>query len=205
MDGPDCQGLQEVDSVSLVNSATRPTGDGYLFARPDAQHNVLLQQGVHELRRSYPSATVAYADYFYAYGRRHDGAAVTVTRACCGAYNFDMDRMCGARPDERISWDGVHPTQRAYRVMTDLLYHTGAPVRGVTGVGLWGLAMEVGGDARRDVVEGRIREAIAEEKGREMRKRATEWKEAAARATRPRGSSFDNLDGLINDVLLKSS
>jgi Xaa-Pro aminopeptidase len=38
-----------------------------------------------------------------------------------------------------------------------------------------------------------------------MRKRAAEWKEAAARATRPGGSSFDNLDRLIKDVLLKKS
>ncbi|PUZ71378.1 hypothetical protein GQ55_2G308700 [Panicum hallii var. hallii] len=105
-------------------------------------HNVLLQQGIRELRRSYPGATVAYADYFYAYVRmlRDAGEAGfdegARTRACCGAgggaYNVDMDRMCGARgtsvcarPDERISWDGVHLTQHAYRVMTDLLYHKG--------------------------------------------------------------------------------
>ena len=105
-------------------------------------HNVLLQQGIRELRRAYPGATVAYADYFYAYVRMLRDAgeagfdAAALTRACCGAgagaYNFDMDRMCGApgtavcaRPDERISWDGVHLTQHAYRVMTDLLYHKG--------------------------------------------------------------------------------
>ncbi|XP_025822125.1 acetylajmalan esterase-like [Panicum hallii] len=110
-----------------------------LFAQ---MHNVLLQQGIRELRRSYPGATIAYADYFYAYVRMLRDAGETgfdegaLTRACCGAgagaYNFDMDRMCGApgtsvcaRPDERISWDGVHLTQRAYRVMTDLLYHEG--------------------------------------------------------------------------------
>lgn len=69
----------------------------------------------------------------------------------------------------------------------------------------WGVAMEVGGDARRDVVEERIREVMAGEKGKEMRKRAAEWKEAAARATRPGGSSFNNLDRLIKDVLLKRS
>ncbi|RCV06985.1 hypothetical protein SETIT_1G207800v2 [Setaria italica] len=105
-------------------------------------HNVLLQQGIRELRRSYPAATIAYADYFYAYVRMLRDAGKTgfdegaVTKACCGAgggkYNVDMDRMCGApgasvcaRPDERISWDGVHLTQHAYRVMTDLLYHKG--------------------------------------------------------------------------------
>ncbi|RLN09493.1 acetylajmalan esterase-like [Panicum miliaceum] len=108
-----------------------------LFAQ---MHNVLLQQGIRELRRSYPGATIAYADYFYAYVRMLRDAGETgfdeaaLTRACCGAgagvYNFDMDRMCGApgasvcaRPDERISWGGVHLTQ----VMTDLLllYHKG--------------------------------------------------------------------------------
>ena len=95
-----------------------------LFAQ---MHNVLLQQGIRELRRSYPSATISYADYFYAYVRmlRNAGKAefdeAARTEACCGAgggaYNFDMDRMCGAlgasvcaRPDERISWDGVHLT-----------------------------------------------------------------------------------------------
>ncbi|CAL4887111.1 unnamed protein product [Urochloa decumbens] len=105
-------------------------------------HNVMLQQGIRELRRDYPGATIAYADYFYAYVRMLRDAGKTgfdeaaVTKACCGAgggaYNVDMDRMCGApgasvcaRPDEHISWDGVHLTQRAYRVMTDLLYHKG--------------------------------------------------------------------------------
>jgi hypothetical protein len=110
-----------------------------LFAQ---MHNVLLQQGIGELRRSYPSATISYADYFYAYVRMLRDAGKTGfdeaarTEACCGAgggaYNFDMDRLCGApgasvcaRPDERISWDGVHLPQRANSVMSDLLYHKG--------------------------------------------------------------------------------
>jgi hypothetical protein len=66
----------------------------------------------------------------------------------------------------------------------------------------WGVAMDVGDDVRREVVESRIRKAMAGEKGSEMRKRATEWKDAAARATRSGGSSFANVDRLINDVLL---
>ncbi|GJM85346.1 hypothetical protein PR202_ga01787 [Eleusine coracana subsp. coracana] len=68
----------------------------------------------------------------------------------------------------------------------------------------WGVAMEVGDDVRREVVESRIREAMEGEKGREMRKRAAEWKEAAGRAMKPGGSSLDNLDKLINDVLLSA-
>uniref|UniRef100_A0A0D9VHH5 Glycosyltransferase N-terminal domain-containing protein n=1 Tax=Leersia perrieri TaxID=77586 RepID=A0A0D9VHH5_9ORYZ len=66
----------------------------------------------------------------------------------------------------------------------------------------WGVATEVGGDVRREAVERKIREAMAGEKGREMRKRAVEWSESAARATRVGGSSFGNLDVLIKDVLL---
>ncbi|KAF0936136.1 hypothetical protein E2562_038862 [Oryza meyeriana var. granulata] len=113
-----------------------------LFAQ---MHNVLLQQGIRELRRSYPAATIAYADYFNAYVRMLEGAremgfdGAAVTKACCSAgggdgskYNFDMERMCGApgtavcaRPEERISWDGVHLTQRAYSVMAGLLYQKG--------------------------------------------------------------------------------
>ena len=105
-------------------------------------HNAPLQQGIQELSRSYPSATIYYAGYFYAYVRklRYAGKAGfdegAWTEACCGAgggtYNFDMDQMCGvpgtsvcARPDERISWDGVHLTQRDNSVMSDLLYRRG--------------------------------------------------------------------------------
>ncbi|KAF0929002.1 hypothetical protein E2562_011090 [Oryza meyeriana var. granulata] len=63
----------------------------------------------------------------------------------------------------------------------------------------WGVAMEVGDHVRREAVEGRIREAMGGEKGTEMRRRAAEWKEAAARS---RGRSLANLEKLIGDVLL---
>ncbi|EAY86592.1 hypothetical protein OsI_07972 [Oryza sativa Indica Group] len=75
---------------------------------PPYMHNVLLQQGIRELRRSYPEATIAYADYSGAYVRMLEGArdtgfdGVALTKACCGGkYNFEM---------ERISWDGVAST-----------------------------------------------------------------------------------------------
>jgi phospholipase/lecithinase/hemolysin len=110
-----------------------------LFAQ---MHNVLLQQGIRDLRRMYPSATIAYADYFAAYVQMLRGAskmgfdAASAHKACCGAgggaYNVDVDRMCGApgttvcaRPDEYLSWDGVHLTQHSYKVMTELLYRRG--------------------------------------------------------------------------------
>jgi hypothetical protein len=40
------------------------------------------------------------------------------------------------------------------------------------------------------------------EKGKEMRRRAVEWRETAVRATRPGGRSYANLEKLVTDVLL---
>ncbi|KAL6634616.1 hypothetical protein ACP70R_027287 [Stipagrostis hirtigluma subsp. patula] len=65
----------------------------------------------------------------------------------------------------------------------------------------WSVGMEVGGDVRREALEATIREAMDGEKGREMRRRAAEWKEAAVRATQPGGRSLTNLDDLIKHVL----
>ncbi|KAM0880102.1 hypothetical protein ACQ4PT_033803 [Festuca glaucescens] len=140
--------------LSAVNEQDKASYDGNgcliglnLFAQ---MHNVLLQQGIRELRQMYPSATIAYADYFTAYVQMLRGAskmgfdAASAFKACCGAgggaYNVDVDRMCGAtgttvcaRPEEYLSWDGVHLTQHGYKVMTELLYHRGlaspAPVK----------------------------------------------------------------------------
>ncbi|CAO2039374.1 unnamed protein product [Urochloa humidicola] len=68
----------------------------------------------------------------------------------------------------------------------------------------WGVGMEVRDEVRREALEATIREAMAGEKGKEMRRRAEEWKEAAVRATQPGGRALTNLDGLIRDVLLPS-
>lgn len=55
--------------------------------------------------------------------------------ACCGAggeYNFDATKICGApgtstckNPKDHISWDGIHLTQEAYKVMTQALINGG--------------------------------------------------------------------------------
>uniref|UniRef100_A0ACD5UR28 Uncharacterized protein n=1 Tax=Avena sativa TaxID=4498 RepID=A0ACD5UR28_AVESA len=66
----------------------------------------------------------------------------------------------------------------------------------------WGVAMEIGHDVRREAVEAKIREAMCGEKGKEMRRRAMEWREISACATRPGGRSFANLEKLVADVLL---
>uniref|UniRef100_A0A453AAH1 Glycosyltransferase n=5 Tax=Aegilops tauschii TaxID=37682 RepID=A0A453AAH1_AEGTS len=67
----------------------------------------------------------------------------------------------------------------------------------------WGVGVEVGDDVRREVVEARIREVMGGgEVGREMRRRAAEWKEVASRSTaQPGGRSLANLESLLKDVL----
>lgn len=66
----------------------------------------------------------------------------------------------------------------------------------------WGVGVEVGDDVRREAVEARIREVMGGEVGREMRRRAAEWKEVASRSTaQPGGRSLANLESLLKDVL----
>ncbi|VAH40438.1 unnamed protein product [Triticum turgidum subsp. durum] len=66
----------------------------------------------------------------------------------------------------------------------------------------WNSMMEVGDDVRREVVEERIREVMGGgEVGREMRRKAMEWKEIAVRATtQPGGRSLANLEVLLKNI-----
>uniref|UniRef100_A0A0E0GZ24 Glycosyltransferase n=1 Tax=Oryza nivara TaxID=4536 RepID=A0A0E0GZ24_ORYNI len=66
----------------------------------------------------------------------------------------------------------------------------------------WGVGMEIGGEVERSDVAATIREAMEGEKGREMRRRAAEWKEMATRVTLPGGTADINLTRLIDEVLL---
>ncbi|GKV41124.1 hypothetical protein SLEP1_g48696 [Rubroshorea leprosula] len=67
----------------------------------------------------------------------------------------------------------------------------------------WEIGMEINSDVKRDEVERLVRELMEEEKGREMKKKALEWKRMAeAAAASPSGSSAMNLDKVINEVLL---
>ncbi|KAL6873689.1 hypothetical protein ACP4OV_013771 [Aristida adscensionis] len=104
------------------------------------KHNDRLRRAVADLRPAYPDAAIAYADYFNSLLDLLRNAsslgfdAGSTRKACCGAgggeYNFDMARMCGAvgttscaEPSAYVSWDGIHMTQAAYRVMSRLIYH----------------------------------------------------------------------------------
>jgi UDP:flavonoid glycosyltransferase YjiC (YdhE family) len=66
----------------------------------------------------------------------------------------------------------------------------------------WGIGMEIGGEVQRDELAAILKEAMHGEKGREMRRRAEEWKEKAAKAALPGGPAETNLDTIIHTVLL---
>ncbi|GER55530.1 UDP-Glycosyltransferase superfamily protein [Striga asiatica] len=68
----------------------------------------------------------------------------------------------------------------------------------------WGMGVEIEGEVRREKVAELVKVLMEGEKGKEMRKRAAEWKEKAHSAARPGGSSYENLELLIDEVLLKN-
>ncbi|KAL0324152.1 UNVERIFIED_CONTAM: 7-deoxyloganetin glucosyltransferase [Sesamum calycinum] len=68
----------------------------------------------------------------------------------------------------------------------------------------WGIGMEISKNFEKDEVGMLVNELLDGENGREMKKRAVQWKKQAAAVTAsPRGSSFVNLERLVEQVLLK--
>ncbi|CAL9013448.1 unnamed protein product [Prunus brigantina] len=66
--------------------------------------------------------------------------------------------------------------------------------------------MEIDNNVKKDKVEKLlVRELIEGEKGEKMRSKADGWKKLAEEATGAQGSSFINLDNLVNHVLLRKS
>ncbi|KAL9253936.1 7-deoxyloganetin glucosyltransferase-like protein [Drosera capensis] len=69
----------------------------------------------------------------------------------------------------------------------------------------WGIGMEINSEAEREEIEKQVREMMEGQKGREMKNKAMEWKSLAEEAaTWGSGSSYLNLENLIQDVLLAS-
>lgn len=64
----------------------------------------------------------------------------------------------------------------------------------------WDIGLEIESEVRREKVEELVRDLMVGEKGKEMRKKALEWKEKACLATKPGGSSYQNLEKLISDI-----
>lgn len=68
----------------------------------------------------------------------------------------------------------------------------------------WGVGMEIENDVKREKVERLIREVMDGDIGKEMKKKVVEFKELAERAVKPGGSSFENFNKVVMDVLLQS-
>lgn len=67
----------------------------------------------------------------------------------------------------------------------------------------WGVGMEINSDASRVEIEKLVRELMNGDKGKEMKKKAMEWKLLAEKAiTSPNGSSYMNMEKMINQVIL---
>ncbi|KAJ4836374.1 hypothetical protein Tsubulata_024132, partial [Turnera subulata] len=65
----------------------------------------------------------------------------------------------------------------------------------------WGIGMEIN-EVKRDEVEKLVRELMEGAKGKEMKRKAMEWKARAKEATKPGGCSYQNVERLIEEVLL---
>ncbi|XP_059279742.1 7-deoxyloganetin glucosyltransferase-like [Lycium ferocissimum] len=67
-----------------------------------------------------------------------------------------------------------------------------------------GIGMEIDNNVKRNEVESLVRELMVGEKGKKMKKKALEWKKLAEEAAqKPAGSSYMNVDKMINEILLK--
>ncbi|KAI5442850.1 hypothetical protein KIW84_011758 [Lathyrus oleraceus] len=67
----------------------------------------------------------------------------------------------------------------------------------------WEIGIEIDTNVKREEVEKLVNELMVGEKGKKMRKKAMELKKKVEEETRPGGSSYINLDKVINEVLLK--
>ncbi|CAN1150048.1 7-deoxyloganetin glucosyltransferase [Linum perenne] len=69
----------------------------------------------------------------------------------------------------------------------------------------WGIGMEIDPDVKREEVEKLVREVMGGGKGKEMKRKAIEWKVKAEEATKLDGSSFKSMEKLIEVLLDKQN
>lgn len=100
-------------------------------------HNKIFQQNLRGLRKEFPGAVIAYADYDSAYRyvmkNAGDYGINHLFRACCGSgpgeYNFNYLALCGSifstsctDPSQYINWDGFHLTEAMYKAISELFF-----------------------------------------------------------------------------------
>ncbi|PIA52098.1 hypothetical protein AQUCO_01000171v1 [Aquilegia coerulea] len=66
----------------------------------------------------------------------------------------------------------------------------------------WGIGIEIDNNVKRNEVESLVKELMEGEKGKEMKIKVMEWKKKAEEATSPSGSSYKNIDKLVNEILM---
>ncbi|KAF3642416.1 7-deoxyloganetin glucosyltransferase [Capsicum annuum] len=72
-------------------------------------------------------------------------------------------------------------------------------------VSKWDIGMEIDNNVRRDEVESLVRELMVGEKGKKMKNKAMEWKILAEiSAQESKGSAFENIEKVFNDILTSS-
>ncbi|KAL8476203.1 hypothetical protein ACS0TY_028748 [Phlomoides rotata] len=65
----------------------------------------------------------------------------------------------------------------------------------------WGIGMEVDHDVKRDEIEALVKKVMEGQKGKEMKAKALEWKGKAEEAIRIGGSSYNDFDRLVNEIM----
>ncbi|XP_051125539.1 GDSL esterase/lipase At1g28570-like [Andrographis paniculata] len=99
-------------------------------------HNDLLQKELQKVRELNPHANIMYADFYNAAmgmyrSPKQFGFGNQILRSCCGIggrYNYNESARCGTPeatccdvPSEYISWDGIHFTEAANRLISKAL------------------------------------------------------------------------------------
>ncbi|XP_054776239.1 GDSL esterase/lipase At1g28590-like [Prosopis cineraria] len=97
-------------------------------------YNKRLQAELNQLQELHPHANIIYADYYNAalpLFHSPPKFGFTGLKACCGAggaYNYNFLKRCGDEgvnacddPSKHITWDGIHLTEAAYKLITRFL------------------------------------------------------------------------------------
>ncbi|RZC53875.1 hypothetical protein C5167_012737 [Papaver somniferum] len=69
----------------------------------------------------------------------------------------------------------------------------------------WGIGMEIDNNVKRDEVEELVKELMEGDKGKEMKSKAMVWKRKGMEAVAPGGSSYVNLNKIVDEILHASS